>query len=1007
MPGRKIVDETLKFEVVINGDDARKEFGQLERANRKLKKTNDDLEKQAKKLERSRNDNREAIKKLRAEIAKNNKSIAENENRMKGLTKEIGLNNLSMGELRKEAKRLSIVMSKLDPESEKWAELNKELKAVKGRMGELSEEMKPVKDAMEDSVDLVGNLAVGLGQFFTALSSGDAKAAKAAILSITDSLKGATKAAWSFIATPIGAAIAVIAGIGLAAKEWFNYNESVKEAIILTQQITGLQGEQANATRLQAEAIADTFDVDFVQLLGTANTLVNKFNISFTEALDEIQKGLIKGQKNNDEYFDSLNEYPIFFAAAGFSVSEFRKVVETGWNLGIYTDKLPDAIKEADLALREQTDTTREALINAFGAPFTDQILSRVKKGEISVRDALGEIAAEAAKTGLDVQQNAQLTADLFKGAGEDAGGALVILDAFNQSLNVTGENLTPLEQMFKDVADANQEFAKAQDEALKSDNYVAFTNSLKLFWISVKTQFFKGIKYIIDLWTDIDESMQIFLAQFITTVGILPTVAKQAFVKLKDEVWDVIKTFKGLGDVLENLMAFNFKEARKSFNAFKEDFKNEVGDVKDVAVEAMDKIKEARRISGEYIADQFKKRREAASEQTSSEGNGIPSVGNVGNNGRGGDNNELSPEDKKKLESRKRLAELLDQFEEERALQEQLKAIDKEKRAEEEEVLRIESKFQKLQEQAAGETELLARLEAEKESQIQDVRDKYSEIRLKKNDEARKKLLQASKEFNKQQLESEKKLEEAKAGLKEQGLEMLRRIFGESSVLGKAFYAIQKGMAIANIVTENSKANALVAANLSVANTKAIAASPLTFGQPWVAANSTAAAASLAANNSAAKINIAKIVAETVAGIAGFEDGLYPVKRNDGKVFRSRFGGEPRTQIVTAPTHFIAGEVKPEMIIDGNTFRKMDPAVTDYILALSGRMPGFEGGMYRNNQKADNTSEMMMEALAKLNQRLDEPIYTFTVYDNDASVKQQEFDDRIKEVRRNAKIKK
>ena len=42
-----------------------------------------------------------------------------------------------------------------------------------------------------------------------------------------------------------------------------------------------------------------------------------------------------------------------------------------GLILGYIEDKLPDALKEADISLREQTKATRLALINAFGEDFT------------------------------------------------------------------------------------------------------------------------------------------------------------------------------------------------------------------------------------------------------------------------------------------------------------------------------------------------------------------------------------------------------------------------------------------------------------------------------------------------------------------------------------------------------------------------------------------------------------------------------------------------------------
>ncbi|MDT7829272.1 hypothetical protein RQM65_11395 [Pricia sp. S334] len=59
-------------------------------------------------------------------------------------------------------------------------------------------------------------------------------------------IKGATKAALAFIATPIGVAIAALVGIGAAAKQWFDYNSQIVEALRLTQQITGLTDQAAD-----------------------------------------------------------------------------------------------------------------------------------------------------------------------------------------------------------------------------------------------------------------------------------------------------------------------------------------------------------------------------------------------------------------------------------------------------------------------------------------------------------------------------------------------------------------------------------------------------------------------------------------------------------------------------------------------------------------------------------------------------------------------------------------
>ncbi|WP_141876200.1 phage tail tape measure protein [Gramella sp. Hel_I_59] len=82
--------------------------------------------------------------------------------------------------------------------------------------------------------------------------------------------------------------------------------------------------------------------------------------------MDKIEAGLIKGGAANDEYFDSIREYSTFFAQAGYSAEEFINIVNTGFDLGIYQDKLPDALKEADLSLKEQTKSTRDSLVKCL-----------------------------------------------------------------------------------------------------------------------------------------------------------------------------------------------------------------------------------------------------------------------------------------------------------------------------------------------------------------------------------------------------------------------------------------------------------------------------------------------------------------------------------------------------------------------------------------------------------------------------------------------------------------
>lgn len=69
-----------------------------------------------------------------------------------------------------------------------------------------------------------------------------------------------------------------------------------------------------------------------------------------------------------------------------------------------------------------------------------------------------------------------------------------------------------------------------------------------------------------------------------------------------------------------------------------------------------------------------------------------------------------------------------------------------------------------------------------------------------------------------------------------------------------------QKGIAIAGVVVEKAAAIGQIWANNAIANAKATAVSPLTFGQPWVTVNTVSAVLSTAATVAAAAKAISEI---------------------------------------------------------------------------------------------------------------------------------------------------
>lgn len=135
--GRTIVDEELKYTVIINGNKAQKELFDLEKAQRSLEATNRDLRAAKAKLISQGKKESEAYKRLSAELRENNKTLKLNKSRQAELRKELGVGALTMKQLRDEAKRLQLQLQNLTPGSAEFKRFDAELRTVNTRMKEL------------------------------------------------------------------------------------------------------------------------------------------------------------------------------------------------------------------------------------------------------------------------------------------------------------------------------------------------------------------------------------------------------------------------------------------------------------------------------------------------------------------------------------------------------------------------------------------------------------------------------------------------------------------------------------------------------------------------------------------------------------------------------------------------------------------------------------------------------------------------------------------------------
>lgn len=501
----KIHDEQLKVDIIINGNEAQKELGNLQEAKRNLRKENEELRKEKAKLVAEGKKESDQYKRLTKQISENNTSLRESEKKQAALRKELGLTGLTTRQLASEQKRLKSIMGGFTPESPQWKAYNEELKKVNARVAEIREEMKGVKEVMNDDFSAAGN---ALTNIFNGIKTGDFSNLVEGLSSVKSGLQATAKAALTFIATPLGATFAALAAVLGAGKMWFDYNVGLSKTLKLTEQLTDLQGADLSNYRAQLQGVAKTFDQDYNEVLRASNALAKQMKISQTEALKYIEQGFLRGADAQGKFLDHLKEYPVQFKQAGYSAQEFIDIATQEAKGGVYNDKLLDTVKEINLSLRELDKAQVDVLEKNFGKKFSKALIKGINKGEISSKKAFESIVKESKKMGLSVTKQQKVVADIFKAAGEDAGGFSEVIFQLNEAFKQENKQLSENEKAMQRLTEAN----KAQEEALadlfdasKSGFPVMLTN-LKALSKEIFTNTLRGFRIV---FTSIEQLKQ------------------------------------------------------------------------------------------------------------------------------------------------------------------------------------------------------------------------------------------------------------------------------------------------------------------------------------------------------------------------------------------------------------------------------------------------------------------------------------------------------------------
>lgn len=491
---------------------------------------------------------------------------------------KIYLNNMTKAEREntKEGKELVEQTREIYEEMKRLQEATGKFQLNVGNYTEASDAIIAYGDKLKETLGL--NSA--FGESLLALGRGGAES-KAVFTAIGDGAKALGKTLLGLLSNPVFLAIAGIAAAGAAFKWWYDYNAGLVEATRLTQQFTGKSGDDLKAFRNEVQAVADSFNADFRETLIATNALSKQFGISANEALQLVKDGFLAGGDANGEFLDTLKEYPAYFKEAGISADQFVAIVTQTNKMGIFSDKGVDAIKEANLRLREMTTATAAAL-DGIGIS-SEQVQKDLQTGTKTTFDVIQDVSAKLAELPDNAATVGAAIADIFGGPGEDAGlQYLRTLKDISTNMDEVKGKAGVLAQLQEEQLQSQIELQNALSGLFDATggNFETLTTQAKVFVNQGLTAIIKGVidvvNYLIELY---NESVLIRAIWNGIVAGF-----KTTFDTLGNLFGFFIDIVKATGTALKGAFTLDFDEVKKGLADYAAAYGNLVkAQVKDI----------------------------------------------------------------------------------------------------------------------------------------------------------------------------------------------------------------------------------------------------------------------------------------------------------------------------------------------------------------------------------------------------------------------------------------
>ena len=387
--------------------------------------------------------NSNRLKQMADEGKKGTKAYAELEAQTKGLRKqkqdlgqviqnEIKTQNSLDGSLRQLRAELSNLTKQYDSLGRAEREIGAEGAELRQKINAVTNEIKRAEESTQRYYRNVGNYknaildAVGAHTMFGSSLSNLANIEggfKGAMAAMGSSVKAFGASLMALLSNPVFLAIAGIAGVGMAFKWWYDYNEGLAEATRLTREFTGYAGDDLIAMRNSIKATSDVMGKDFKDTLATADTLMANFHITGEQAMDIINKGFASGADLNGDMLAKIQQLSPTFHDAGIAADEMVAIIQQTRS-GIFTDQGLEAIRMGSARIREMSTTTKQAL-QGIGIDV-DAMQAKLRDGSMSTFDAIKQVSAQLKTLPDNAQEVGEVMTAVFGRQGKFASQEMI-----------------------------------------------------------------------------------------------------------------------------------------------------------------------------------------------------------------------------------------------------------------------------------------------------------------------------------------------------------------------------------------------------------------------------------------------------------------------------------------------------------------------------------------------------------------------------------------------------